>query len=115
MEGSPLRVEGFGRRYRRTRPWAVRDASFAVPDGSITALVGANGAGKSTLIRACLGFERPDDGRILVYGIDPRQDRTRVVESIGYVPQSAALYRSLTIGDHLDNPDPIGLNRNADI
>lgn len=102
MEGTPLRVEGFGRRYRRTRPWAVRDASFAVPDGSITALVGANGAGKSTLIRACLGFERPDEGHILVHGIDPRQDRTRVVNSIGYVPQSAALYRSLTIGDHLD-------------
>jgi len=102
MEGSPLRVEGFGRRYRRTRPWAVRGASFAVPDGSITALVGANGAGKSTLIRACLGFERPDEGRILVRGIDPRRDRTTVVTSIGYVPQSASLYRGLTIGDHLD-------------
>ena len=36
MEGSPLRVEGFGRRYRRNRPWAVREASFTVPDGSIT-------------------------------------------------------------------------------
>lgn len=102
MEGLPLRVEGFGRRYRRTRPWAVRDVSFAVPDGSITALVGANGAGKSTLIRACLGFERPDEGRILVLGIDPQCDRTTVVNSIGYVPQSASLYRGLTIGDHLD-------------
>lgn len=102
MEGSPLRVEGFGRRYSRTRPWAVREASFAVPAGSITALVGANGAGKSTLIRACLGFEQPDEGRILVHGIDPRRDRTRVVNSIGYVPQSASLYRGLTIGDHLD-------------
>lgn len=102
MEGSPLRVEGFGRRYRRTRPWAVRDASFAVLDGSITALVGANGAGKSTLIRACLGFERPDEGRILVHGVDPRRDRTTAVNSIGYVPQSASLYRGLTIGDHLD-------------
>ena len=102
MEGSPLRVEGFGRRYRRTRPWAVRDLSLVVPEGSITALVGANGAGKSTLIRACLGFERPDEGRILVYGLDPRHDRTTVVNSIGYVPQSAALYHNLTIADHLD-------------
>ena len=102
MEGWPLRVEGFGRRYRRTRPWAVRDASFAVPGGSITALVGANGAGKSTLIRACLGFEKPDEGRILVHGVDPRHDRTTVVNSIGYVPQAASLYRGLSIGDHLD-------------
>jgi ABC-2 type transport system ATP-binding protein len=99
---SPLRVEAFGRRYRRTRPWAVRDVTFALPDGSITALVGPNGAGKSTLIRACLGFERPNEGRTLVTGIDPTRDRVAAVNAIGYVPQAASLYRSLTVGDHLD-------------
>jgi ABC-2 type transport system ATP-binding protein len=101
MPESPLRTEQFGRRYRRTRPWAVRDLSLAVPEGSITALVGPNGAGKSTLIRACLGFERPDEGRILVYGHDPQRHRTEAVNAIGYVPQQASLYRSLSIGDHL--------------
>jgi len=101
MSDSPLVADRFGRRYRRTRPWAVRGVSFAVPEGSITALVGANGAGKSTLIRACLGFERPDEGRLLVAGIDPRRDRTKAVNAVGYVPQSASLYRNLTIGDHL--------------
>jgi len=102
MSESPLRVERFGRRYRRNRPWAVRDVTLAVPPGSITALVGPNGAGKSTLIRACIGFERPNEGRILVGGIDPRKDRTAAVDSVGYVPQAASLYRNLTIGDHLD-------------
>jgi ABC-2 type transport system ATP-binding protein len=101
MTESPLVADKFGRRYRRTRPWAVRGLSLAVPEGSITALVGANGAGKSTLIRACLGFERPDEGRLLVFGTDPRRDRTKAVNSVGYVPQSASLYRNLTIGDHL--------------
>jgi ABC-2 type transport system ATP-binding protein len=99
---APLCAERFGRRYRRNRPWAVRDVSLAVPVGSITALVGPNGAGKSTLIRACLGFEPADEGRVLVNGIDPRRDRTRAVNSIGYVPQAASLYRNLTIGDHFD-------------
>jgi ABC-2 type transport system ATP-binding protein len=102
MKDAPLVDERFGRRYRRNRPWACRDVSMAVPAGSITALVGPNGAGKSTLIRACIGFERPDEGRVLVNGIDPRRDRPRAVESVGYVPQGAALYRNLTIGDHLD-------------
>jgi len=102
MSDSPLVADRFGRRYRRTRPWAVRDVSLAVPEGSITALVGPNGAGKSTLIRACVGFERPDEGRLLVNGIDPQRDRTRAVASAGYVPQGASLYRNLTIGDHLD-------------
>lgn len=101
MSGTPLVAEHVGRHYRRNRPWAVRDVSFAIPDGSITALVGANGAGKSTLIRAGIGFERPDEGRILVAGIDPRHDRTRAVNTIGYVPQGPSLYRDLTIADHL--------------
>ena len=99
---APLSAVGFGRRYRRNRPWACRDVSLDVPAGSITALVGPNGAGKSTLIRACIGFERPDEGRVVVNGIDPVRDRTRAVESVGYVPQGAVLYRNLTIDDHLD-------------
>lgn len=99
---SPLVADGFGRHYRRGRPWAVRDVSLDVPEGTITALVGPNGAGKSTLIRACLGFEPPDEGRVLVFGIDPVRNRVGAVSAIGYVPQSAALYRGLTIGDHLD-------------
>lgn len=96
----PFIAEQFGRRYRRDRPWAVRDVSFSVPEGSITALVGPNGAGKSTLIRACLGFEAPDAGRVLVFGADPQRHREAAVGAIGYIPQSAALYRGLTIGDH---------------
>jgi ABC-2 type transport system ATP-binding protein len=101
MPESPLRTEQFGRRYRRNRPWAVRDLSLAVPEGSITALVGPNGSGKSTLIRACLGFEEPDEGRVLIFGTDPQRKRAEAVYAIGYIPQSRSLYRSLSIGDHL--------------
>jgi len=96
----PLAFEHLGHRYRRNRPWALREVSLEIPEGSITALVGANGAGKSTLIRSCLGFERPNEGRVLVYGLDPRRDRAAVVSSIWYVPQATALYRGLTVDDH---------------
>lgn len=96
----PLQAMDFGRRYRRRAPWAVRNLSITVPQGSITALVGPNGAGKSTLIRACVGFERPDEGHILVGGYDPRRERAAAVEFVGYVPQAATLYRHLTVGDH---------------
>lgn len=97
----PLQTEGYGRRYRRNRPWAVRDLSLTVPEKSITALVGPNGSGKSTLIRACLGFETADAGRILVFGADPQRQRMAATEAIAYIPQAASLYRSLTIADHL--------------
>lgn len=97
----PLVAHGVGRRFRRGGHWAIRDVDLAISRGSITALVGPNGAGKSTLIRTWLGFERPDEGRVLVEGVDPRRDRTAAVRRIGYVPQSASLYRDLTVDDHI--------------
>jgi ABC-2 type transport system ATP-binding protein len=96
-----LQAEGVGKRYRRGRPWALRDVDLAIPRGTITALVGPNGAGKSTLIKGFVGFERPTAGRLLVEGVDPWRDRAAALRRIGYVPQAASLYRELTVGDHL--------------
>lgn len=100
MSEAPLSAEHFGRRYRRRRPWAVRELDLTIPRGSITALVGPNGSGKSTLLRSWMGFERPDEGRVLVEGLDVGRHRTKAVEKLGYVAQSNALYRDLSVGDH---------------
>ena len=96
-----LEAQGIGKRYRRGRPWALRDVDLAIPAGWITALVGPNGAGKSTLIKGYVGFERPTAGRLLVDGIDPWRDRGAAICRIGYVPQAASLYRELSVSDHL--------------
>jgi ABC-2 type transport system ATP-binding protein len=96
-----LEGHGVGKRYRRRRPWALRDVDFAIPAGSITALVGPNGSGKSTLIKGCIGFERPTTGRLVVDGVDPWRDRGGAVRHAGYVPQAPSLYRELSVEDHL--------------
>ncbi|MDQ3552815.1 MAG: ABC transporter ATP-binding protein [Chloroflexota bacterium] len=96
-----LEAIGVSKRYGRTGSWALLDADLEVPKGTITALVGPNGAGKSTLIRTWVGFERPSRGRVLVGGIDPQEDRAGAVARIGYVSQSTALYRGLTVGEHI--------------
>ena len=96
-----LEAISVSKRYRRTGSWALLDADLEVPEGTITALVGPNGAGKSTLIRTWVGFERPTRGRVMVGGIDPQEDRAGAVAQIGYVSQSTALYRGLTVGEHL--------------
>ena len=96
-----LEAHGVGKRYRRGRPWALRDVDLALPEGSITALVGPNGAGKSTLIKGYIGFERPTAGRLLIGGVDPWRDRGGAIRRIGYVPQAASLYRELSVADHL--------------
>ena len=96
-----LEAIGVSKRYRRTGSWALLDADLRVPEGTITALVGPNGAGKSTLIRTWVGFERPSRGRVLVGGTDPQEDRAGAVARIGYVSQSTALYRGLTVSEHI--------------
>jgi len=68
---------------------AVADATFAVPRGSITAIVGPNGAGKSTLFALALGFIAPTRGWIRVAGDDPRDYVRR--RGAGYLPDRFVL------------------------
>ena len=65
---------------------ALRNASFEVPTGTITALVGVNGAGKSTLFKAIMGFVPAAKGEIKVLGM-PVSDALRQ-NIVAYVPQS---------------------------
>lgn len=51
------------------------------------ALMGPNGAGKTTLIRSILGYYHPDNGEVLINGLDPIKDRIKVLEHISFVPQ----------------------------
>ena len=48
----------------------IRDCSFEVPAGSITAILGPNGAGKTTLLHLALGWLHPAEGRICLFGSD---------------------------------------------
>ena len=65
---------------------ALADASFDVPTGSITALVGVNGSGKSTLFKAIMGFVRVTGGSVSVLGLPVKAALKKNL--IAYVPQS---------------------------
>jgi manganese/iron transport system ATP-binding protein len=84
-EGSGLRVRGATVTYRNGFT-ALRDASFAIPTGTITALVGVNGSGKSTLFKAIMGFVRLARGEIAILG-EPVTTALRK-HLVAYVPQS---------------------------
>lgn len=51
------------------------------------ALMGANGAGKTTLIRSVLGYYHPNEGQVLINGLNPIKERVKVLENISFVPQ----------------------------
>lgn len=65
---------------------AVRNASFEIPTGTITALVGVNGAGKSTLFKAIMGFVPVARGEIRLLGMTVAEALKRNL--VAYVPQS---------------------------
>lgn len=65
---------------------ALRHASFQIPRGTVTALVGVNGAGKSTLFKAIMGFVPVASGEIRLLGMSVRAAQKRNL--VAYVPQS---------------------------
>lgn len=70
-----LEVDGLGFHYPG-RGWTFRGVTFAVPTGSVTAVLGPNGRGKTTLVRCAAGLLVPQEGRVVSDG------------TIGYVPQA---------------------------
>jgi manganese/iron transport system ATP-binding protein len=83
--GAGLAVRGATVTYRNGHT-ALRDASFEIPTGTITALVGVNGSGKSTLFKAIMGFVRLAKGEILVLGQPAAAALRKNV--VAYVPQA---------------------------
>ncbi len=73
---------------------ALDHFSAKVPPG-ITGLLGPNGAGKSTFIKTVLGLVEPEAGSILVDGLDPRREMTRVRDRVGYMPEHDCLITSM--------------------
>ena len=80
-----IHAEGVTVTYRNGHT-ALTDASFAVPRGTITALVGVNGAGKSTLFKAIMGFVPASRGKIRLLGRSVREALR--ANLVAYVPQA---------------------------
>ncbi|WP_018329222.1 manganese/iron ABC transporter ATP-binding protein [Rhizobium giardinii] len=83
--GSGIRASGVTVTYRNGHR-ALRDASFEIPTGTITALVGVNGSGKSTLFKAIMGFARLARGEISVLGLSVPEALKKNL--VAYVPQA---------------------------
>jgi len=85
--------------------------------GQILGLLGPNGAGKTTTLRMLYGFLRPDDGRILVNGIELGRDLARAKRAIGVCTQEDtfdgdfSVEQNLTIAASYFRPRPTDLGR----
>lgn len=80
---------------------AVKGVSFTVDKGEVLGFLGPNGAGKSTSMRMITGFLPPSGGTAVICGHDIATDPVGAKRCIGYLPENAPSYRSMTVTDFL--------------
>lgn len=96
-----LDVVSIGKSYEKRI--VLRDVSLSVRRGEVVGLLGPNGAGKTTCFYSVMGLALPDQGRILLDGVDitglPMY--RRAARGLGYLPQETSIFRGLTVEDNI--------------
>jgi ABC-2 type transport system ATP-binding protein len=80
---------------------AVADVSFSVRQGEIVGFLGPNGAGKTTAMRVLTGYLPPTSGTARICGYDVVTHSEEARASLGYLPESAALYPEMRVREYL--------------
>ncbi|MGN0859730.1 MAG: ATP-binding cassette domain-containing protein [Stenotrophomonas sp.] len=80
---------------------AVSNVGFAAADGQITGLLGPNGAGKTTTLRMLYTLMTPDQGKVVVDGIDAARDPMAVRRQLGVLPDARGIYKRLTARENI--------------
>ncbi len=80
---------------------AVQNVSFHAEDGQITGLLGPNGAGKTTTMRMLYTLMTPDQGRVLVDGLDAAKDAVAVRRRLGVLPDARGVYKRLSARENI--------------
>ena len=101
MSEEVLRVENVAKRFGPVT--ALRDVSLHLKKGEVLGLLGDNGAGKSTLIKIISGFQKPDEGRILLRGEEVELKSVDHARSLGIdcVYQDLALVNELSVTSNM--------------
>ncbi len=98
--GTPIvRARGLTKRYGATV--ALDHVDLEIRPGCIVGLIGPNGAGKTTALKAILGLTE-FDGELSVLGLDPRTQRTELMQQVCFIADVAVLPRWLRVADAVD-------------
>lgn len=93
-----IKVSNVVKKYSKVT--VLNDISLSVKSGQIIGLIGPSGSGKTTLVKTIMGMEKVDQGEIEVLG--KKIPDLTILNSIGYMAQSDALYEELTGRENLE-------------
>ena len=92
-----IRIEGLSKKYGKQQ--VLTDINLAVGEGRIYGFIGPSGSGKTTLVKMIVGIDSPDSGTVTVMG--KQVPNLKLLQDIGYMAQSDALYPELTGKENL--------------
>jgi putative ABC transport system ATP-binding protein len=96
---------GVSKSYRRGTEVvrAVQDANLTLHAGELVGLIGRSGSGKTTLLNIAGGWERPDEGHVVMVDVDPAESLPPWSD-VSMVPQRLGLIDELTIRENIEYP-----------
>ncbi len=90
-------------RYRPSLPPALRGVSFIVPAGARVGIVGRTGAGKSSLVQSLFRLLEPEDGQILIDGVDIQPLGLHALRKrVSVIPQAPTLFSGCSVRENVD-------------
>src|SRR5438046_4508088 len=95
-----ITVQNLTKRFGAQTP--VSALSFEIPAGQIVGFLGPNGAGKSTTLKMLTGMLEPSGGTASICGFDLLREPLEVKRRVGFVPESGAVFESLTGLEYLE-------------
>jgi ABC-2 type transport system ATP-binding protein len=96
LRAGSLLVEAIGLSKSYGGHLVLDNVTLRIRAGEIAGLLGPNGAGKTTTLSILATLLCPDSGELRVAGVDPRRDAASIRHKLGFVPQSIALFPSLS-------------------
>ena len=94
-----IQVSGLRKQYEKSV--VLRGIDLSINKGELIGYIGPNGAGKSTTIKILCGIIPEFEGDVNVLGMDVKKDSLEIKRKIGYIPENAALYETLTPIEYL--------------
>lgn len=102
-----IKIDSISFKYDNSDKDILHDVGFEIPKGKTIAFIGESGAGKTTLVDLILGVLTPNQGAILVDGVNIQSNINAWHNSVGYIPQSIYL-----VDDTIKKNIAFGINSN---